>query len=109
MKRNLFTLKWIITTLIIFGIITISSFTIAGERIIIEGFVNTIKTSTGGTTVIILSTEDKGQDFYNIHPDKKGKILLKEMEGKLVEIIADISVRDGETWLEVRSYKEIKK
>jgi hypothetical protein len=30
------------------------------------------------------------------------------MEGKLVEIIADIYVKNGETWLEVKSYKEIK-
>ena len=109
MKKKLFTLRLIITTLMVLGVIIISSFAAAGERIIIEGFVNANTTGTGGTTVVILSSEDKGQEFYNIHPDKKGVFLLKEMEGKSVEIIADISVIDGEAWLEVRSYKEIKK
>ena len=108
MNRNLFTLKLTIKILIVCCVMNSSSFSTAGERILIEGFVNAIKSSTGGTSVIALTSKEKGEIYYYIHLDRKGKQLFKEMEGKLVEIIADINVRDGETWLEVKSYKEIK-
>jgi hypothetical protein len=42
--------------------------------------------------------------FYKIILDENGIKLGKEMKGKWVEIIGDITINDNSPWLEVKSY-----
>jgi len=82
-----------------------SSFLVAGERIIVDGKISAIKDNSGNITAVNLIAD--GGDVFNIILDESGKKLGKQMDGKWVEVIGDVSVKGDKTWLEVKSYKKV--
>ena len=82
-----------------------SSFIVAGESIIVEGKVSTTRNISGNITAVNLITDE--EEVINITLNQKGKKLGKEMDGKKVEIIADVSGQGNDVWLEVISFKEV--
>ena len=82
-----------------------STFLVAGERTIVDGKISAIKDSRGNITAVNLITD--GGEVFNITLNENGKKLGKEMDGKWVEVIGGISVKDDKAWLEVKSYEKI--
>ena len=79
-------------------------FLVAGERIIVDGKISTIKDNIGNITMLNLLTD--GGEVFNITLNENGKKLGKEMDGKMVEVIGEVYDRGGDMWMEVRSYKK---
>lgn|GEM_PF-4799422 len=86
---------------------TFNSFITAGERVLINGVVSTIKDSSGAITAVTLNLKVEGEGIFNIILDEQGKKLGAEMEGKWVEVIGEIFMRGTEKWLEVKSYSKV--
>ena len=84
-----------------------STFLTAGERIIVEGIVDATKDPNGNIIAVKLNLKAEGVDVFNITLDESGKKLGKQMDGKWVEVIGDVSVKGDKTWLEVKSYKKV--
>lgn len=82
-----------------------STFLVAGERTIVDGKISSIKDNRGNITEVNLITD--GGEVFNITLNENGKKLGKEMDGKWIEVIGAISVKDDKTWLEVKSYEKI--
>ena len=82
-----------------------SGFLVAGERVIAEGIVNTTKDNNGN--IIAIDLKVVGGDAFNIILDERGKVLGNQMDGKLVEVIGDVSGEGDDIWLEVISYKVV--
>ena len=112
MKRNVFILDICALGLTVLIIATIclcmasSSFLVAGERIIVDGKVSANKDKN--SNVIAVSVITNSGEIFKITLDKNGKKLAEEMDGKWVEVIADVSRIGDDIWLEVIRFNEVK-
>lgn len=112
MKRNVFILDICALGMTVLIIVTIwlcmasNSFLVAGERIIVDGKVSANKNNNGN--VIAVSVITNSGEVFKITLNKNGKKLAEEMDGKWVEVIADVSRMGDDVWLEVISFNEDK-
>ena len=82
-------------------------FVCAGERTLVDGIVHATEDLSGNLIEVkltLLNLMEENEFFYKIVLDENGKKLGKEMNGKWVEVIGEITKTDDIYWLEVKSY-----
>ena len=106
MKRIIISLRLIVWVLVVCIFLAYPFFLTAGERTIVDGIVNTSKDASGSIIAIKVNLMIVGGEVFNIALDATGKKLGIEMDGEWVEVIGDVYDRDGDRWMEVKSYKK---
>ena len=108
MKRVI-NIRLVAGVVVVFVFIACPLFLNAGERTIVDGIINTSKDASGSIVAIKLNLAVADGEMFNIVLDENGKKLGIEMDGKWVEVIGEVYDRDGEKWMEVKSYKKHEK
>jgi len=106
MKRNFRIVRWITWSIVLWSFLMSSISLIAGERVIVNGIVKTTKDSNGNLLTVKLDLKAAGEEVFTIVLDESGKRLGKEMEGKWVEVIGEVSIANDKKCLKVKSYKK---
>lgn len=90
---------------------------VAVEEVFVEGKVGVVKNAEGAVTGVTLTTvalDDAGKEVKTVHKvtlDENGKKLAAEMDGKLVEVICVVAVKEvegkTENWVTVKRFTVI--
>ena len=74
------------------------------KEVTVAGIVRAMEDDDGAIVSVKIKVDDK--TAYNVTMDEKGKKLGDEMWSSKVEVTGQVSVKDNEQWLTVKSYKE---
>jgi len=105
-KRIINSVRLVVWVLVVWMFLTYPFLLAAGERTIVDGVVNTSKDAGGSIIAIKVKLIIEGGEVFNIALDATGKKLGIEMDGEWVEVIGKVYDRDGDMWMEVKSYKK---
>ena len=78
----------------------------SSEKVVLHGFVIITKDNNGKVVEAKVVTEGQTIEMYPIVLNTRGMNLIREMQGRQVEVIGNLVLIDDDYWIEVENYQK---